>query len=180
MNAGDAREVIRRVQGHWPTPAMRDEEYDVWLEELTNVIQQITVSEARDAIGPFTENADRRPRIGQVIQAIKANRAAAVRRAQNELDAVERRSHDEGPFLTGAELHVKFAQLKEQLELTSRRPFSIGARISSMLAQRPLAADSDGEATEPKVCPICRLPLLPGSPLVICADCVDDEEEVDW
>lgn len=80
MNADRAQQVVRWVSGYWPSPAISDEEAVAWVEELTNPSVNIQPDEALSVLRRCSYAGQvHRPRPGQVIAAVQAERRARAR-----------------------------------------------------------------------------------------------------
>lgn len=83
MNADHAEQIVRRMIGYWPTPAISDEEAVAWVEELTKPDLGITPTEALAVLRRASYGADpHRPRPGQLVAAVLAERRALGRVAE--------------------------------------------------------------------------------------------------
>jgi hypothetical protein len=80
MTSAEAHQVVRRMLGWWATPPLTDEEALGWVEELTSPVLAIAPDEALTALRK-TAHAGRvhRPRPGEIIAAVQAERRAQAR-----------------------------------------------------------------------------------------------------
>lgn len=80
MNAEHAEQIVRRMMGYWPTPAISDEEAVAWVQELTNPALAVTPTEALSVIRKASYAGEpHRPRPGQLVAAVQAERRALGR-----------------------------------------------------------------------------------------------------
>jgi hypothetical protein len=87
MNAEAAQMLMRLLEGYWPTPELKDAEAAVWLRELTNPDFAIEPAEAAEELRAMAlEGVEHRPRVGQLVKAVRARRKREWRPALAVVD----------------------------------------------------------------------------------------------
>ncbi|MGH9089993.1 MAG: hypothetical protein ACRDZR_01215 [Acidimicrobiales bacterium] len=80
MTADEAQVVVRRLIGWWPTPDLTQEAAAGWVEELTSPALAITAGEALGYLRRTSHAGHvHRPRPGELVAAVRADRRAAAR-----------------------------------------------------------------------------------------------------
>jgi hypothetical protein len=75
----EAKVVLQRLVGFWPTPELAPPEVLAWTDELTHPVLEVTVQEAlRELTAMSRGGTPFRPRIGQLVNAVRATRRRSV------------------------------------------------------------------------------------------------------
>ena len=86
MTPEEAKIVLQRLVGFWPTPDLAEAEVLVWTDELTNLHLEITVAEALTELTTMSRAGNPfRPRVGQLVAAVRAGRRKTVPALQSGL-----------------------------------------------------------------------------------------------
>ena len=75
MKPTQAREVLAKLNGYWPTPAMTDEETEVWLDVLTDTQRHIRFEDATGLLSRLSSSEQFRPRPGSFSALARAQRS---------------------------------------------------------------------------------------------------------
>lgn len=78
MISTQAVQVIERVRGFWPSPAMTDQECAAWMSELTDPAKNIEFDRALSAVSRLSSTDRFRPPVGQFVQKVRGLTPAAA------------------------------------------------------------------------------------------------------
>jgi hypothetical protein len=88
MIPDEAGLLVRRLRGFWPSPPMTPEEEFAWVSELTDPHLAISTEEALTVLARMSRSGEPfRPRIGQVVDAVRALRRVRVAVLQSGLQS---------------------------------------------------------------------------------------------
>ena len=75
MRLNQAREIVSKLRGYWPTPAMSEDEVNVWTDALTDPQRPSRFDDVMKVISRLSSTEQFRPRAGSVMQLAKQYRA---------------------------------------------------------------------------------------------------------
>jgi hypothetical protein len=102
MTSDEARQVVTRLVGYWPSPALDDAQAVAWVDELTNPVLRITPAEAITVLRRASHSGQTyRPTCGQVVAGVQAERRAQARITDTSKMLAERRAGAVSPERAG-------------------------------------------------------------------------------
>ena len=72
MRTAQAHELVERIRGFWPTPAMEEAEVRVWMDVLTDKARPLTFEAASTTVSRLAASEAFRPRPGQLVSLTRA------------------------------------------------------------------------------------------------------------